>query len=133
MAKITLEPRKQYQYLKCQFSDAEITDIAKKLADANRLRARVEQQKKQVDSSLKSAIEDQNSIISRLSDHIATGYEYRDVEVEEVMDRPVIGMKTIMRIDTFAVVSEQIMTDEDKQMVLNLDAVAEELNASGPA
>lgn len=106
---------KLIQYLKYEFSDSEIADRAKILAAATRKRAELEQRKKEIDSDLKGQIEAQNSIVGRVSDLIAAGFEYRDVECRVDFDSPEVNMKTVVRLDTGEEVKVLPMTDEDKQ------------------
>lgn len=111
--------------MKCEFTDAEITALAKELAAANNTRDELEQQKKQVDSQLKADIEVQNSTIGRLSRLIGSGWEMRNVEVRIELDTPEPGKKRVVRIDTGEEVAVKAMTDRDRQMVLDLQSAAE--------
>lgn len=114
--------KKSYtRYLKCEFSDAEMTLKARDLAASNRRRSAIEQQKKEIDSDLKSKIEAENTAIGRLSEQIGTGHEYRDVECVVSLDRPSDGQKTIIRLDTGEEIAVERMTDEDRQMALDLE------------
>ena len=114
------------EYLKYEFSDAEITDAAKELARAAQQRASLEQRKKEVDSQLKADIEAQNSIVGRLSSYINTGYEYRDIECRIELDTPEPGKKRIVRVDNGEEVKVVPMTDADKQTSLDLQEKADE-------
>lgn len=113
------------EYLRYEFTDAEIADAARDLATANRKRSSLEQRKKEVDSAIKAEIEEQNSIIGRLSQLIGTGFEYRDIEVRIQLDTPEPGKKTIYRIDTGEEVAVKAMTESEKQMSLDLQTKAE--------
>jgi hypothetical protein len=113
------------EYLKYEFSDAEITDAAKELARAAQQRASLEQRKKEVDSQLKADIEAQNSIVGRLSSYINTGYEYRDIECRIELDTPEAGKKRVVRVDNGEEVKVVPMTDADKQTCLDLQEKAE--------
>ncbi len=117
------------EYLKYEYTDPEIADAARDLAKANRQRSNLEQRKKEVDSAIKAEIEEQNSIIGRLSQLIGTGFEYRDIEVRIELDTPEAGKKRIIRLDTGEEVSVKNMTDADKQMVLDLQTQAEAAEA----
>jgi hypothetical protein len=113
------------EYLKCDLTDAEIADTARELARANARRQAVEQQKKEVDSQLKSEIEAANTVISRLSTLINTGHEYRNIECRVELDTPEPGQKRVVRLDTGEEVSVKRMTDADRQMVIDLQTEAE--------
>lgn len=117
-------PAQYTEYLKCDFSDAEIADRAKELATANRRRTSIEQQKKEIDSDLKSQIEAENSKIQRLSEQIGMGYEYRNVECSVEIDTPSIDRKRIVRLDTGEEVKVVSMTAEDKQASLDLQILS---------
>ncbi len=118
-------PSKYVEYLKCDLTDAEVADAARDLARANARRQSIEQQKKEVDSQLKSEIEAANTVISRLSTLINTGHEYRNIECRVELDTPEPGKKTIVRLDTGEEVAVKAMTDADRQMVMDLHAAAE--------
>lgn len=113
------------EYLRYEFTDTEIADAARDLATANRKRSSLEQRKKEVDSAIKAEIEAENSIIGRLSNLIATGYEYRDIEVRIELDTPEAGKKRIVRMDTGEEVAVKPMTESEKQMCFDLQSKAE--------
>ncbi len=117
------------EYLKYHYTDQEIAEAARELANANRKRSSLEQRKKEVDSAIKAEIECENSIIGRLSNLIGTGFEYRDIPVTIELDTPEVGKKRIVRLDTGEEVSVKPMTDSDRQMVLDLQTKAEAAEA----
>jgi hypothetical protein len=108
------------EYLKCDFSDAEISDRARELATSNRRRTAIEQQKKEIDSDLNGQIEAENTKIQRLSEQIGMGYEYRNVECRVELDTPEVGCKRIVRLDSGEEVKVTAMTDADRQELLDL-------------
>jgi hypothetical protein len=116
---------KYTEYVKCLFTDEEITAAARDLARSTQKRASIEQRKKEVDAALKGEIEAEISVIGRLSTYINTGYEYRDVECRVELDTPVAGKKRIVRLDTEEEVKIIQMTDDDKQMALDLSDKAD--------
>lgn len=111
---------KYTEHLKYEFSDAEIAQFAKELARANARKVSIEQQKKEVDTQLKAEIEVQNSSLARLSAMINAGCEYRLVECDFRMDSPEVGKKTVFRVDTGEDIKVLMMTDADRQMLLDL-------------
>jgi hypothetical protein len=111
---------KHTEYLRYDFTTAELAEFSRDLARANQNRTALEQKKKSIDSQIKAEIEAANDSISQLSQHITTAHEYREIECYFVMDSPVKGRKTVFRIDTGEYVKETAMTDQDKQMVLDL-------------
>lgn len=120
------------EYVKVVFTDAEVADFARGLAQANRKRSSIEQQKKEVDTQLKAEIEAENTNIKRLSDHISNGHEYRNVECRVDLDTPEDGKRSIVRLDTGEVVKVQPMTDMDRQMRLELKTAEEARIAAEP-
>lgn len=120
---------RKYEYLRYEYTPDEITAAAHDLATANRKRDGIEQRKKEVVASLKSEFEEQNSAITRLSNLIAMGFEYRDIEVRIELDTPESGKKRTIRLDTGEEVSVKPMTDTDRQMVLDLQTKAEAAEA----
>ncbi len=118
-------PRNYVVLLKCDLTDAEIADTARDLARANSQKKSIEDQKKEVDAQLKADIAAQDSIIGRLSALINTGHEYRNIECRIELDTPESGKKTIIRLDTGEIVNVKPMTDEDRQMALDLQTEAE--------
>lgn len=116
---------KSTEYLKYEFTDEEIAEVARDLAAANRKRASLEQRKKEVDAAIKAEIESENSVIGRLSNLIVVGHEYRDIEVRIELDTPEPGKKRIVRLDTGEEVAVKNMTDQDRQMVIDLQSAAE--------
>lgn len=117
--------RKYEEFLKCDYSPAEMAEMATDLARSNQCRGSLEQQKKQIDSQLKSQIEEQNTIIGRLSSALVSRCEWRNVECRVELDTPQKGLKRIVRIDTGEEVRVILMTDEDRQMALDLQSEAE--------
>lgn len=123
---------KHTEYLEYEFTDTEIAEMARQLARANRTKASLEQQKKEVDSQLKADIEVQNSAINKMSQGITVGREWRTIECLVILDTPEPGKKTIRRNDTGSDVKVIPMTDEDRQMVLDLTAKADAADADKP-
>ena len=122
--------RKYEEFLKCDYSPAEMAEMATDLARSNQCRGSLEQQKKQIDSQLKSQIEEQNTIIGRLSSALVSRCEWRNVECRVELDTPGKGRKRIVRLDTGEEVRVILMTDEDRQMVMDLQEKAEAAEAS---
>jgi hypothetical protein len=82
-----------------------------------------------VDSQLKADIEVQNSQISKMSQCVMNGREWRTIDCLVILDTPEPGKKTIRRQDTGADVKVLPMTDADRQMVLDLTAKADSADA----
>jgi hypothetical protein len=120
-----IKNKKLTEYLKYEFTDAEIADMARELARHNRRIASLEEDKKSVVAQFKADMDKVSADISRLSQFIVTGSEFRNVECTMVLDTPETGKKTVTRLDNNEVVRIVPMTDEDRQMALNLEAEAD--------
>ena len=124
---------KHTEYLRHDFTDAELSEFARDLARSNRTRTSLELKKKAVDSAIKSEIEAENQIIARLSQFIGEGHDWREIDCLVILDTPEPGKKTIRRTDTNADVKVLAMTEADRQMVLDLTAKADAADeAKGP-
>ncbi len=117
---------KRYEeFLKCDYTKDEMLEMGHDLSRASQSRRSLEQQKKQIDAQLKGQIEEQNTAIERLSNAIFNGCEWRNVECRVELDTPSTGRKRIVRIDTGEEVRIILMTDEDRQLVMDLQNEAE--------
>lgn len=106
---------KKTEFLKYTFTEAELKEKSTQLALECRNLEEVENEKKQVVADFKSKIEGHNATISRLSNHINSGYEYKNVECEVKMNTPKNGKKTTIRLDTNEKLRVEDMTQEEKQ------------------
>jgi hypothetical protein len=107
--------------LKCLFTEEEISEKSKRLAQNCKERSEYEEAKKATVSDFKSKIDGLSAHISLLSNHINNGYEYRDVECEVRMNVPAVGSKTIIRKDTGEIVTIEAMRPEEMQEDLPLE------------
>jgi hypothetical protein len=71
--------------------------------------------------------------LRELAEFFESHPEYRDVDCTIVMDSPAIGQKTIIRNDTGEEVKVELMTDEDKQLALDLQNLADAADEQGAA
>lgn len=117
--------------LRCAFTHDELVEQAKRLAEANRQKQRLEDDKKNVVAEYTSRIATQTLEVAVLSEKVTNGYEHRDVECRVVYDEPKAGMKTIYRNDTGEKVDERQMNDEERQLKLALINDAQGDGASG--
>ena len=108
------------EYLKYQFSEQELKDISKKLAYENKNYDELEDAKKSVTSDFSSKLNSSRANISKLSNNINNGYEYRDIECEIRLNEPADGQKTIVRKDTGEIVRVEDMTEREMQEELDL-------------
>ena len=113
-------PKKGERQLRVEFTEKEILEQAKKLAEANAELSRAENNKKSVTSQLKADCDSISSRIAVLSGKINDGFEYRQVNVETTFDDPKRGMKTTRRLDTCETVECETMTGAEMQEELPL-------------
>jgi hypothetical protein len=106
--------------LPCHFTADQLQSKSEELANQLEELGQLEDQKKQVMTDFKGRIELVEASIRVLALHIRQKFEYGEVLCEVMMDTPVFGKKTIVRTDTGAVVGEEFMTPEDRQLQLNL-------------
>jgi len=105
------------EYLKCQLTEKEKTELSAKIAKAISDRASAEAKLKEVSASIKAQIAQLDAEISEKALQINNGYEYRNVECR--MDKDYrLGSVTITRLDTGEVIRERPMTAEERQMEL---------------
>lgn len=103
------------EFLQYDFTKEELEEFSKELARQTIERSRLEQQKKEVDSQLKSQIEAANSQIALLAANISTGHMSRMIDCGILWHNPRQGRATICRIDTGEVVRERAMSYEEMQ------------------
>lgn len=113
-------PKKGERQLRVEFTEKEILEHAKKLAEANAELKRAEDNKKAVTSQLKADCDSISSRIAVLSGKINDGFEYRQINVETTFDDPKRGMKTTRRLDTNDVIETETMTGAEMQEELPL-------------
>ena len=105
------------EYLKCQLTEKEKTELSAQIAKAISDRASAEAKLKEVSASIKAQIAQLDAEISEKALQINNGYEYRNVECR--MDKDYrLGSVTITRLDTGEVIRERPMTAEERQMEL---------------
>ena len=108
------------EYLKYDFSEQELKDKAKQLAHEFRQKEEAELESKEGMSLFKSRIDAHKANVSRLSNHINNGYEYRNIECDVLYNTPLDGQKTIVRKDTREIIRMEEMQPEEFQESLAL-------------
>lgn len=106
---------KKTEYLRYTFSDPELLDLSKQLARKLAEEERAERELKEVTTQLKSVVTLKEGEVHSLSGLVQNGYEYRMIDCEIFFDMPERGKKTMIRIDTREIVSEQKMSGDDLQ------------------
>ncbi len=110
------------EYLKVTFTREERAEFALELARATQGKAEIELRKKEIAAKIKAEIEEHDTLIAGLARKVHDGYDFKDVEVEIIFDKPQPGEKSIYRKDTGEFVAKKRMSDEDRQMVIDLES-----------
>ena len=119
-ANYTCKPDKTIKrYLRHDFTDADRLGISKDLAEANLQKARIEDEKKSVNSDFKSRIDRIDADINKLAQALASDFEMRNVECHVYYNKPNKGLKTIINAETSEVVSVEKMSPEGAQMTFD--------------
>jgi deoxyribodipyrimidine photolyase len=103
------------------FTAEEIRHLGESLAREAQNVFTLRQEKKEISQSYASRIEEANGKVAALTDKINQGYEMRDTECRVELDRPRRGAKSIVRVDTGAVVREEAMTAAEMQEAFRFD------------
>ncbi len=101
-----------------RFSDAELLQIGKELAEQNSELSALEQDKKRVVADFGAKISAKESDVSIAVNKIQTGYEWRDLACTIHYNTPKAGKKRVIRDDTNEQVDERDMTPDELQMEL---------------
>jgi hypothetical protein len=109
MAKKIIEKRS----LRYDFSAVELHERAQQLAKKNKEVQTLRDEKKSVVSQLKARIDGAEADVNLLSNQVAEGWEYRDVECEVIFHSPVQGKKTIIRTDTGRKTAVEAMAEHE--------------------
>ena len=102
------------------FTEKELLEKGRKIAEAHQETAQVETEFDSVKAQFKSKLERLSSTIGELSNHMTSGWEYRQVPCETRYDDPSQGHKATYRLDLNEVVEIEQMTTLDKQGELPL-------------
>lgn len=116
-------PRKSEQSLRVNFTEKEMLEIGKKLAESNRELDGAESEKKGVTATLKARCDSIASRIQQYAGELTNGYTYRSIACETRFDSPTKGMKTTVRLDTAECISTEAMTLGEMQADLPLEVV----------
>ena len=121
---VTDKPEPQYvvrsktrEYLKYTFTEEELREkareMARSVAEAERAEDEGKSFKKQIDSRVAQA----QAQIRICSENIRSGYEFRNIECDKVIDYRK-GICTVVRLDTGEIVHERPLRPDEAQMVL---------------
>lgn len=105
---------------KCMLTKEEKLDYGQAMADAQAERTALEGQLTSVKKEYQGKIDAATATAERLGGIIRSGYEFRTTDCEQVMNWSDKTVKVI-RLDTGEVVSSRRMTEEEKQMPLDVE------------
>jgi hypothetical protein len=120
-----IQEEKIDQFLKVTFSGEEKVEMGSELARLIREKAEIEEQLKSVSADLKSQSVALGGKINSFAEKIRSGYEMANVSCTVKKDYKKGIVKTF-RNDTGELVKERPMTDEEKQIKMELKEKEEE-------
>lgn len=103
-------PMKTEENLRVTYTQDQLLEVGKSLANATNELQSVEDEKKSVSASYKARIESIEGKIKDLSLRLSQGWEVKKVIVETRYDTPIAGQKTTVRLDTGETVRIDAMT-----------------------
>lgn len=109
------------EFLSYEFTDDELKELSNELANTTQKKSELMSEKKQVVSEFGAKINSADATIQSLANKVTSGREMRYCECCITMNTPVLGKKQCKRIDNAEVVWEKVMTEEERQLKLNLD------------
>lgn len=111
---------REFENIEYRFSDEELLALGKQLAHANQTIYDFRSEKEAAVASLNSSIKTAEKEAADLTTKIERKSELREVEVVAVMDKPRVGLKTIVRADNGKEVRVAVMSLEEQQGTLDL-------------
>lgn len=99
--------------LRYDFTAVEVHDKSVQLANKTKEVASLVKKKKSVTSQCTAEINAAEAECAVLSNHVADGYEHREVECEVIFNQPTNGKKTIIRKDSNTLVAVENMSKAD--------------------
>jgi hypothetical protein len=106
--------------LRYTFTQAERQEFGDSMAQAVAGIEREQDQLKQVKKDFESRIADHEGNMKRCAERLRSGYEFRPVECEKVLDFK-LGNAIITRTDTGEIVEERPLTDDERQDSLSFE------------
>ena len=110
--------------LRYTFSNTELLEIGKRLAEGARRLGELDKEKKRITSDYTARMNAVESEVNILSAAISSGYDIRPIECHVQLHLPKAGEKTIVRLDTFETVGVEQMTGDEMQTMLKFEAEA---------
>lgn len=108
-----IQPAPVRRSLKYDFTATEIHTLSMQLATSTKSRQAMEEEKKAVVSQFKAKLDEVNATCNKLSNLVADGFEYRDINCRIEFHKPSQGRKTYIRLDTDKIALIEPMTSDD--------------------
>lgn len=115
------KPQKSERQLRVQFTDQELLEKGRKLAEKHGECGRIDAEFDSVKSQFKGKIDRVEAEIGEIAGHLQSGWEYRKVSCETTYDTPRHGLKTTLRLDTYEIVETEQMSVNELQDELPLE------------
>lgn len=109
------------EILRYEFSDDELTSLAREQAQKLKDKSTIEDEKKRIAKQYGSRIDMLDGEIEALTDQITSGYMMKNIKCSEFFNKPVPGTKEIRRNDTGALVRVDPMDQSEMQLDLEMD------------
>ncbi len=114
--------RRTKRSLKCKFTDAEILQLGRDLAEHTEKYGQIEAEKKQMTKQFDATLAEAEAAQRSASGKIQSGYEYRSVDCTETLGEPDDNKKTVRRLDLAEIVEVRELNEEEKQRLLDFRA-----------
>lgn len=107
--------------LRYDFTAVEIHDLSLELAKKTKELQSLTEEKKTVTSQYSARLNEVKATTNKLSNQVADGWEYREIDCEVVYHKPQHGKKTIIRKDTDKVAMIETMSEYDHNLFTQAD------------
>jgi translation initiation factor IF-1 len=101
--------------LKHEFTPDELRELGAALARANKAVEELEDTKKNENARITGVLREASLRVSQYAWKINCGYEMRSTECIVLLDTPLPGLKRLLRVDNGDTVTDEPMTDQEKQ------------------
>lgn len=111
-----IQPAPVRRSLKYDFTATEVHALSMQLATSTKNRQAMEEEKKSVVSQYKAKLDEINATCNKLSNLVADGFEYRDIDCRIEFHKPSQGRKTYIRLDNNKIAMIEPMTSDDMNL-----------------
>lgn len=126
------EPVKVWEQVSYAFTPAELLELGAELARESQIIDDLHQEQKKLAAQFKFAVSDAEGRRWKLARKINEKSEMRDAECVVRLHTPVVGKKSLVRLDTGEIVREEKMTPAEMQDQLPFEGTPKEDDESQP-